>query len=90
MEHADREVRQNIACLRQCSAMIRRTPPLWPLCWAVLCACEAEAARLEWTLARHTHALADTVDGELINLDEWRRRKAEALVRRHQSAGGPT
>lgn len=85
MEHADREIRQNIACLRQCSAMIRRTPALWPLWWAVLCACEAEAARLEWTVARQPRAL----DGELIDLDEWRRRNAEALVRRRQSTGGP-
>jgi hypothetical protein len=88
MEHADRAVRQSIARLRQCSAMIRGTPPLWPLWWSVLCACEAEAARLEWTLARQPRALADTVDGEVIDLDEWRRSNAEALVRRRQSAGG--
>lgn len=85
MEQPDREVRQNIACLRQCSAMIRRIPPLWPLWWAVLCVCEVEAARLERTLARQPRVL----DAELIDFDEWRRRKAEALVRRRQSPGGP-
>ncbi|MBV8652343.1 MAG: hypothetical protein JO255_12815 [Alphaproteobacteria bacterium] len=87
MEQTDSAVRQSIARLHQCSAMIRDTPSLWPLWW-LLCACEAEAARLERTLARQPLALVDTVDGEVIDLDEWRRSKAEAPLRRRQSAGG--
>jgi hypothetical protein len=88
MEHADCAVSQNIASLCGCSAMIRGILPLWPLWWPVLCACEAEVARLERALARQPRALADTVHGEVIDLGEWRRRNAEALVRRRQSAGG--
>ena len=87
MEHADRAIRQNIGCLRQCAAIIRFAPPLWPLWWPVLRACEAEAARLERTLARQPHASAELAWGEVIDLRAWRRRKAETLSSRRHTAG---
>ena len=52
MEHFDRAVRQSIARLRQCSAMIRGTPPLWPLWWSVL----APARRRRPGSSGHSHA----------------------------------
>ena len=87
MEHADRPIRQNIAWLRQCSATIRGTAALWLLWWPVLHACEAEAARLERTLARHPCPPADLVRGQVIDLGEWRRRKSAAPISRRHSAG---
>jgi hypothetical protein len=79
MEHADRATRQDIACLRQCSAIIHAMPALWPLWWPVVRACEAEAARLQRTLARRPDALADAARGDVVDFGEWRRRKVQAL-----------
>jgi hypothetical protein len=87
MEHTDRAIRQYIALLRDCSALIRSTPALWPLWWAVLGACEAEAARLERILARQRQSLAAALRCEVIDLDKWRRHKAETPGWRRRSAG---
>jgi hypothetical protein len=84
MTHEDRAIRYAIVWLRHCSAMIRVTPALWPLWWPVLHACETEAARL----ARHPQAQADVMGCEVIDLSEFRRRKAEAFVWRRHAAGG--
>ena len=87
MDHADRTIRQHIARLRQCSGLIRSTPALWSLWWSVLRAVEAEAARLERTLARQRRPPAHTFSGEVVDLGEWRRRRAEALVWHRRPTG---
>lgn len=88
MMDADRSIRQNIAWLRDCSAVIRGTPALWPSWWPVARACEVEAARLERRVAHRAETPADTFGAEVIDLAEWRRHKAAARAWRPQGAGG--
>lgn len=89
MMDVDRSIRQNIAWLRDCSALIRGTPALWPSWWPVARACEFEAARLEQTVADYRpETPAGTIGAEVIDLAEWRRRKAAAPAWRPQGAGG--
>ena len=88
MTDADCSIRQTIAWLRYCRAVIRGTTALWPFWWPVLHACEAEATRLERTLAHHSEAPAETIGAEVIDFSEWRRRRAAALVWQHQQPTG--
>ena len=87
MKSAVLSICQQIASLRDSSAVIRRTPALWPFWWPVLCACEAEAARLERRLAYLPTPAAHTLCAEVIDLADWRRSKA-AILAWHRQRGG--
>jgi hypothetical protein len=83
----DRSVRQNIAWLRDTCAVIRATPALW-WWWPVLRACQAEAARLEGTVAHRPGTPAGTLGAEVIDLAEWRRRQGAARPWHEHRTGG--
>jgi hypothetical protein len=87
MKSAVLSICQQIASLRDSSAVIRRTPVLWPLWWPLLCACEAEAARLERRLAHLLTPAARTLCAEVIDLAAWRRSKAATLAWYRQRGG---
>jgi hypothetical protein len=87
MKSALLSIYQQIASLRDSGAMIRRTPALWPLWWPVLCACEAEAARLERRLTYLPEPAAHTRCAEVIDLEAWRRSKAATLASHRQRGG---
>jgi hypothetical protein len=84
----DRSIRQSIAWLHDTCAVIRATPALWRRWWPILCACEAEAARLEGTVAHRPEVPTGTLGAEVIDLAEWRRRKSAARPWHELRTGG--
>lgn len=88
MNDANRSIRKNIAWLRDCSAIIRSNPLLWPSWLPMARACEAEATRLERKVAHLPKTPGRTIGAEVIDLAEWRRRKAAPRAWQRQGAGG--
>lgn len=78
---------QRIAWLKASIAIIRMTPPLWPLCWPALFLFESELALGERLLAKPRADIEPAASAEIVDLATWRRRR-DILRRRLIAAAG--